>query len=330
MTAAPEELAAGVVAGDRRLLARAITLVESTRDDHRQRAAELLDAVMAKTGGAARIGISGAPGVGKSTFIEAFGLRLVGDGHRVAVLAVDPSSARTGGSILGDKTRMGELGRASEVFIRPSPARGTPGGVARRSREALLLCEAAGFDVVVVETVGVGQAETAVAGMVDTFCLLVAPAGGDDLQGIKRGVMELADLVVVNKADGDLLPAARHAASDYGSALSLLRPKTPAWSARVLLCSALTGEGVAEVWEAVRAHRSALEEADELEALRVGQNQEWLWSEVRDRMLSALTTDPAVAAVADEVEAAVRAGSVAPVAGANRLLDAFRHRPRVD
>ncbi len=225
-------LAEHLVAGDRRALARAITLVESTRADHRSDAAALLDEVLPRTGGSIRIGISGAPGVGKSTFIEAFGSQLVEDGHKVAVLAVDPSSSRSGGSILGDKTRMEKLARLDNAYIRPSPSGGAVGGVARRTREAVLVCEAAGFDTVVVETVGVGQSETEVENMVDTFVLLVVPGGGDELQGIKRGVMELADLVVVTKADGALLPLAQHAAADYRNALHLLRNKDDAWSPR--------------------------------------------------------------------------------------------------
>ena len=250
------ELARQLVDGDRRALARAITLVESTRADHRDEAEALLSEVLPHTGNAIRIGISGAPGAGKSTFIEALGLHVVAEGHRVAVLAVDPSSTRSGGSILGDKTRMEQLTRSPDAFVRPSPTRGTLGGVARRTREALLLCEAAGFDTVLVETVGVGQSEVAVAAMVDMFLVLVAPAGGDELQGLKRGIMELADLVVVNKADGDLAAAAAATASDYASALHLLRPRTAEWFARVVTCSALDGSGVREVWAAVEEFRS--------------------------------------------------------------------------
>lgn len=238
------ELAGLVRGGDRRALARAITLVESTRGDHRERATELVDAVLPGTGGAVRVGITGTPGAGKSTFVEELGTRLTKAGHRVAVLAIDPSSRRSGGSILGDKTRMERLARDPQAFIRPSPSGGTLGGVARRTREALLLCEAAGFDVVFVETVGVGQSEVAVADMVDEFVLLVAPGGGDELQGIKRGIMELADVVVVNKADGDLAPAAGRQVADYHHALHLLRPKHEGWVVPVLAASALEGTGV--------------------------------------------------------------------------------------
>src|SRR6478672_11136472 len=232
------ELAQQVVDGDRRALARAITLVESTRADHRAEAEALLAEVLPHVGNSVRVGISGAPGAGKSTFIEALGGYLVEQAHRVAVLAVDPSSTRSGGSILGDKTRMEQLTRSPLAFVRPSPTGGTLGGVARRTREALLLCEAAGFDVVLVETVGVGQSEVAVAGMVDCFMLLIAPAAGDELQGIKRGIMELADLVVVNKADGDLAAIAGITAADYANALHLVRPRIAAWVPRVLTCSA--------------------------------------------------------------------------------------------
>ncbi|MGK2928042.1 MAG: methylmalonyl Co-A mutase-associated GTPase MeaB, partial [Acidimicrobiales bacterium] len=237
-------LAEDVLGGERRALGKAITLVESTRRDHRQAAVELLEAVLPHAGGAVRLGVSGAPGVGKSTFIDAFGRHVLDTGTRLAVLAVDPSSGRSGGSILGDKTRMEELARRPEVFIRPSPAGRTLGGVARRTREAMLLCEAAGYDAVFVETVGVGQSETAVADMVDLFCLLVSPAGGDDLQGIKRGVMELAELAVVTKADGELAAAANRAAGDLRHALHLMRPVHTAWTPRVLLASAFEGTGL--------------------------------------------------------------------------------------
>ena len=245
------DLAAAIVAGERPALARAITLVESTRDDDRDRAEALLTQLLPRTGGAMRIGISGAPGVGKSTFIEAFGLHLTGEGKKVAVFAVDPSSRRGGGSILGDKTRMEKLSRDPNAYIRPSPAGTTLGGVARRTRECLLLAEAAGFDVVLIETVGVGQSETAVADMTDLFVLLASPGGGDDLQGIKRGVMELADLVLVTKADGDLLPASRRAVADYHAALHLMRPKHKGLQPSVLGVSALEGQGIAEAWEAM-------------------------------------------------------------------------------
>src|SRR5437660_8733446 len=250
-------LADAVRGGDRRALARAITLVESTREDHRDDAITLLQALMPGAGVAIRVGISGAPGAGKSTFIETLGLHLVDAGHRVAVLAVDPSSTRSGGSILGDKTRMEQLSRRPQAFIRPSPSGGTLGGVARRTREALLVCEAAGFDVVLVETVGVGQSEVAVASMVDLFLLLLAPGAGDELQGVKRGIVELADLIVVNKADGALIEAARHTASDYAHALHLVGQA----GVQVLLASALEGTGIAEAWAATEAHARAARES---------------------------------------------------------------------
>ncbi len=316
------ELAQQVIAGDRRALARAITLAESTRADHRAEAEALLAEVLAKSGGAMRVGISGAPGAGKSTFIEALGTHLVAHGHRVAVLAVDPSSTRSGGSILGDKTRMEQLTRSPDAFVRPSPTGGTLGGVARRTREAMLLCEAAGFDVVLVETVGVGQSEVKVAAMVDLFLVLVAPGGGDELQGLKRGIMELADLVVVNKADGELAAIAAHTAADYAAALHLVRPRLSGWTPRVLTCSALTGSGIPEVWESVTEFRAAI--VDELPALRAGQNREWMWSEVTDSLLDALTADAATAELARRLEAEVAAGATTPTAAARAMLDAHR------
>ncbi len=320
------ELAEQIVAGDRRALARAITIVESTRPDHREEAAALLTEVLPHTGGAIRIGISGAPGSGKSTFIEAFGLHLVEHGHRVAVLAVDPSSTRTGGSILGDKTRMGELTRSDSAFVRPSPTAGTLGGVARRTREAMLLCEAAGFDVVMVETVGVGQSEVAVAGMVDLFAVLVAPGAGDELQGIKRGIIELADVVVVNKNDGELAPAAKTTATDYSSALRLVRSKTQAWTPRVVLVSALEGTGIDELWSTVEEFRSTLDATGELDRRRAEQAREWMWSEVSESLMDALRSDERVSEMADRLEAAVTAGELPPAAAARQILDAFLGR----
>jgi LAO/AO transport system kinase len=321
------DLAKQVVDGDRRALARAITLVESTRADHRAEAEALLAEVLAHVGGAVRVGISGAPGAGKSTFIEALGGHLVEHDHRVAVLAVDPSSTRSGGSILGDKTRMEELTRSPNAFVRPSPTGGTLGGVARRTREALLLCEAAGFDVVLVETVGVGQSEVKVAAMVDLFLVLVAPGAGDELQGLKRGIMELADLVVVNKADGDLAATAAHTAADYAAALHLVRPRLPGWNPRVLTCSALLGDGIPEVWDAVEEFRTRV--AGELPALRARQSRDWMWSEVTDSLLDALGADAPTAALAQRLEAEVGAGAITPTAAARAVVDALlgaRHR----
>lgn len=318
-----EGLATGVLAGDRRALARAITLVESRRADHRDQANQLVSAVIAHSGDAVRLGISGAPGVGKSTFIEALGTHLTAEGHKVAVLAVDPSSKRSGGSILGDKTRMERLARDPNAFIRPSPASGTLGGVARRTREAMLLCEAAGFDVVLVETVGVGQSELAVADMVDLFVLLVSPGGGDELQGIKRGIMELADLVVVNKADGALAAAARHACADHKKALHLLRPRHRSLTPTALLVSSTDETGIDEVWSATTDAHAALRASGELDEQRARQRRSWLWSEVTEALTERFRADPSVAERIDEVEAAVDAGTESPVAAANRLLDVF-------
>ena len=322
------ELGQQILDADRRALARAITTIESTRPDHRDEAAALLTEVLPHTGNATRIGISGAPGSGKSTFIETFGLRLVERGHRVAVLAVDPSSTRTGGSILGDKTRMGELTRSDAAFVRPSPAAGTLGGVARRTREAMLLCEAAGFDVVMVETVGVGQSEVAVAGMVDLFFLVIAPGAGDELQGIKRGISELADVVVINKNDGELAPAAKTTATDYGSALRLVRSKTTAWTPRVALVSALEGTGIDELWSTVEEFRSTLEATGELERRRAEQARDWMWSEVSESLMDALRRDERVAGLVERLEAAVTTGELPPAAAANQILDAFQSARR--
>jgi LAO/AO transport system kinase len=304
-------------------LARAITFAESTRAEHRVIADAVLEAVLPATGNAVRIGISGPPGVGKSTFIEAFGKHIINQGHQLAVLAVDPSSRRTGGSILGDKTRMGELVNRPEAFIRPSPGGSQLGGVARRTREAMLLCEAAGFDIVVVETIGVGQSEVAVSDMVDLFALLVSPGGGDELQGIKRGIMELADLVIVNKADGDLAAAAARTRGDYASAVHLLRPKWNAWSTEVLACSALHGIGVSEVWDAVMSFRAAVSADGELVEARSTQATAWLWSEIGDTLIDRFRSDPAVANRLQSVEEDVAAGRITPGRAATALLDTF-------
>jgi LAO/AO transport system kinase len=315
-----QTLAEQVIGGDRRALARAITLVESTRVDHRTDAAELLDSLLPHTGEATRIGISGAPGVGKSVFIEAFGLHLTRQGHKVAVLAVDPSSVRSGGSILGDKTRMEELARDPNAYIRPSPSRGALGGVSRRTRDAMLVCEAAGFDVVIVETVGVGQSETEVDQMVDVFVLLAAPGGGDELQGIKRGVMELVDVLVVTKADGELKNAAIQSAADYRHALHLLRPKHADRSAAVAVSSALHHEGVDEVWQLIAEHEQALKASGELERLRADQAKAWLWSEIREGLLERLKTNDRVQQLLPTVEPAVAEGRLSPTSAAQQLL----------
>ena len=297
--------AAAIAAGDRRALAKAITLVESTRADHRGDADRLLEAVSSVRGRAFRVGITGTPGVGKSTFIESVGLHLCNHERlKVAVLAVDPSSSRTGGSILGDKTRMAELARHSSAYIRPTPAGGTLGGVARRTREVMLLCDAAGFDVIIVETVGVGQSETAVAQMTDAFVLLVAPGGGDELQGVKRGIMELADLIVVNKCDGALEPQARATLSDYASALRLVRASSGAWTPMAVPASALTGFGIREVWDAIVELRAARQ--SELAVRRSEQERSWFWEEIRAQIIDRLRVDERVAALEADVESGRR------------------------
>ncbi|HVU22155.1 MAG TPA: methylmalonyl Co-A mutase-associated GTPase MeaB, partial [Rhizomicrobium sp.] len=317
-------LAASLLEGDRRALARAITLVESTTMDDQKESEALLQTLLPHTGGAVRIGISGAPGVGKSTFIEAFGRHLTGQGMKVAVFAIDPSSRRGGGSILGDKTRMEKLSRDPNAYIRPSPAGTTLGGVARRTRECLLLAEAAGFDVVIVETVGVGQSETAVADMTDLFVLLASPGGGDDLQGIKRGVMELADLVLVTKSDGDLMPAAKRAVADYHAALHLMRPKHLGLNPKVLPVSSIEGTGIGWAWQEMSAIHDALKRDNRLETLRADQARRWFWSEVQAALSEAILGDPALAGRARELEGAVAAGSALPYAAAKSLLSSVR------
>lgn len=316
-------LADGVRSGDRRALARAITLVESRRSDHRREARELLDELLPATGGAVRIGLSGAPGSGKSTLVEALGVHAIEEGHKVAVLAVDPSSTRSGGSILGDKTRMTELGRRDDAYIRPSPSGGTLGGVARNTRDALLMCEAAGFDVVIVETVGVGQSEVAVADLVDLFVLVASPAGGDELQGIKRGIMELADLIIVNKADGELADAAGRACGDLRKAVHLLRPKRPGWEVDVRTGSALTGDGVAELWDAIVDAHQRLRAEGTLDELRAQQAVAAMWSEVNDTLIERLRAHPGVRERLPELESAVDAGDISPTAAAHDVLERF-------
>ena len=312
----------GVLGGSRAVLARAITLVESRRADHRAAGHELLRALLPHAGGARRVGVSGVPGVGKSTFVEALGTRLTGGGrHRVAVLAVDPSSVRTGGSILGDKTRMPRLAADDDAFVRPSPASGTLGGVARATRETIVLVEAAGYDVVLVETVGVGQSEVAVAGMVDTFLLLTLARTGDQLQGIKKGILELADVVAVNKADGPHERDARAAAAELSGALRMVTPPDAVWRAPVLACSAETGAGLTAVWDAVGRHRATLEAHGALAARRADQQVQWMWSTVRDRLMDRLRDAPAVRAALPGLEAAVRAGELTATLAADAVLD---------
>lgn len=319
-------LAAGVLAGERRALARAITLIESSRPDHREAAEELMSELLPHTGRSIRIGITGVPGAGKSTFIESFGLHVLEMGKRPAVLAVDPSSPRSGGSILGDKTRMEDLSRDARAFIRPSPSGCTLGGVARRTREAMLVCEAAGFDVIVVETVGVGQSETAVADMVDMFLLVLVPGGGDELQGIKKGIVELADAIIVNKADGDLAAAAARAARDYSNALHLLAPASPHWTVPVLTCSALARSGIDDVWNTIAGFRDTMDKAGALTERRTEQAHAWMWNEVSETLLQALRDDPRVEALLPEMERGVAAGRLAPGAAARRLVGTFRGR----
>jgi LAO/AO transport system kinase len=315
-----KQLAEGVLHGRRRALAKAITLIESTHPEHRQRAHALLDALLPRTGRSLRIGITGVPGVGKSTFVEALGLHLIGHGHRVAVLTVDPSSSISGGSILGDKTRMERLSQREEAFIRPSPAGGSLGGVAEKTREALLICEAAGFDVVIVETVGVGQSETAVAGMTDAFVLLQLPNAGDDLQAIKKGVVELADLVVFNKADIDR-QATQLAMAQMRSALAMLRPNSPNWQPPVLSVSALRNEGVAEFWQAIDNYRRILGESGELAARRRHQAQTWMWQLIDSGLRQRFRENQGVKSALPDLARAVEEGATTPTAAAHRLLN---------
>jgi LAO/AO transport system kinase len=309
--------------GDRRALSRAITLVESSRPDHRAEAERVIEKLLPETAKAIRIGISGPPGAGKSTFIEHFGLAGIALGRRIAVLAVDPASKRGGGAILGDKTRMAELARAPGAFIRPSSAGDSRGGIARRTREAILLCEAAGFDTVLVETIGVGQAETAVAEIIDMFVLILPPAGGDELQGIKRGVIELADLVLVNKADGELAAAAHRTVADYASAIGLIRPPYPEWQVPVRAVSALAGTGIREVWDDVTRFRAALEYSGAWPRRRTEQARAALWSEIGDTLLDHFRAAPHVARRLAAIEEEVTAGTRTPTAAARELLTLF-------
>ncbi|MEU4797692.1 methylmalonyl Co-A mutase-associated GTPase MeaB [Streptomyces sp. NPDC023327] len=314
----------GVLDGKRAYVARAITLVESTRPQHRALAQQLLTALLPHSGRARRVGISGVPGVGKSTFIDALGTMLTSLGHRVAVLAVDPSSTRTGGSILGDKTRMERLSLDPAAFVRPSPSAGTLGGVAKATRESIVVMEAAGYDVVLVETVGVGQSETTVANMVDTFLLLTLARTGDQLQGIKKGVLELADVIAVNKADGPHERDARSAARELAGALRLMHPADAAWTPPVLTCSARESSGLDTLWERVEQHRTLLDSTGRLAAKRRDQQVDWTWSTVRDELLGRLLTHAEVRRVAPELEQRVREGTLTATSAAERILDAFQ------
>jgi LAO/AO transport system kinase len=315
------DLAAAVRNGDRAALPRAITLIESTRPDHRAQAQQLLLALMPEAGSGMHVGITGVPGVGKSTAIEALGMYLIEQGHRVAVLAVDPSSTRTGGSILGDKTRMARLAMHPNAYIRPSPTSGTLGGVAKATRETIVLLEAAGFEVILVETVGVGQSEVTVANMVDTFVFLTLARTGDQLQGIKKGVLELADIVVVNKADGEHAAEAKAAARELTGAMRLIHPRETLWRPPVLTMSALHGSGLAELWDTVLKHRQVLTDAGEFEARRRAQQVDWTWSMVRDTVLDRVLSHPAVKKIRAEVERQVRDGELTPALAAQQLLD---------
>ena len=308
-------------AGDRAVLSRAITLIESKRADHRRVAATLTQTLLAATGKAVRVGITGAPGVGKSTTIDTLGTMLTAQGHKVAVLAVDPSSQRTGGSILADKTRMARLASDTNAFIRPSPASGTLGGVAAKTRETMLLCEAAGYDVVLVETVGVGQSEIAVADMTDFFLVLMLPGAGDELQGLKKGVVELADLIAVNKADGDNLVGAKAAAAEYRAALHILSPRSPNWTPPVLTYSALTGDGVAALWANVLDHRVKLTASGELASRRGEQQVKWMWSMLEERLFAPLRSDRTLKAALPRIEADVAAGRLAANAAVEQIAD---------
>jgi LAO/AO transport system kinase len=318
-----DAVAESVRANERSGLARAITLVESTRADHRDLAQQLLLRVLPDAGGSHRVGITGVPGVGKSTFIDALGMRLIEQGHRVAVLAVDPSSTRTGGSILGDKTRMSRLAVQENAYIRPSPTSGTLGGVARATRETIVLLEAAGFDVILVETVGVGQSEVTVANMVDCFTFLTLARTGDQLQGIKKGVLELADLVAVNKADGKHATDAKNAARELAGALRLIYPHDAIWKPPVLTMSAIEGTGLDEYWNTVLRHQQVLRDAGEFAEKRRKQQVDWTWTMVNDQLLRRLAQSPSVKAIRDDVESRVRDGSLTAALAAQELLDAF-------
>ncbi len=312
-------LAAAIRNGDRSALARAITLIESKRADHRHAAAELIQHLLPATGHSRRIGITGVPGVGKSTLIDMLGLQLTGAGHRLAVLAVDPSSSRTGGSILGDKTRMARLAADPNAFIRPSPSSGTLGGVAAKTRETMLLCEAAGFDVIIVETVGIGQSETAVADMVDFFLVLMLPGAGDELQGLKKGVIEIADMIAVNKADGDGKARAGAAAAEYRAALNIMTPTSPSWSPPVITVSGQSGDGLDELWRRVEEHREKLTLSGEFDDRRRSQGVKWMWAMLDERLTAVLRDNAEIRRRLQELEAGVRAGEIAPALAVDEI-----------
>jgi LAO/AO transport system kinase len=316
-------LARGIRNGERAVLARAITLIESKRADHQKAARELVQELLPATGKAVRVGITGMPGVGKSTMIDTLGTHLTGKGHKVAVLTVDPSSRRTGGSILGDKTRMPRLAGDANAFIRPSPSSGTLGGVAAKTRETMLLAEAAGHDVVLIETVGIGQSEITVADMTDFFLALMLPGAGDELQGLKKGVVELADLIAVNKADGDNVKRANAAVAEYRAALHILSPRSPNWTPPVLACSALTGAGIDELWGQILLHRERLSASGELAANRRAQQVRWMWAMIEERLTGRLKQDPAVKARLPALEKAVAEGRLSPALAADEIAQAM-------
>ncbi|NOQ50946.1 MAG: methylmalonyl Co-A mutase-associated GTPase MeaB [Desulfuromonadaceae bacterium] len=319
-----ETIAAGVRKGNIRSLAKAITLIESRNPDHSSEAAELLDNLLPDSENSIRVGISGVPGAGKSTFIEALGMFLIGAGHKVAILTVDPSSQLSGGSILGDKTRMEELSREQNAFIRPSPSGDTLGGVARKTRETMLLCEAAGYDIIIVETVGVGQSEVTVASMVDFFLLLQLPNAGDELQGIKKGVMEIADAILVNKSEGENRPKAELARQQYENALHLLKPKSTNWHVPAMLCSALHNQGIVEIWQTILDFATTMKQSGEFENKRRLQATDWMWSLVMDDLKDLFMRDKHVAGLIDQVQTGVSQGITSPGAAARRLLEAFK------
>ncbi|MXN65767.1 methylmalonyl Co-A mutase-associated GTPase MeaB [Stappia sp. GBMRC 2046] len=318
-----EALAEKLRQGDRASLARAITLVESRKEAHRAKARELLQLLLPETGNALRVGITGVPGVGKSTTIDTLGSNLTAAGHKIAVLAVDPSSTRTGGSILGDKTRMARLSVDENAFIRPSPSSGTLGGVASKTRETMLLCEAAGFDVILVETVGIGQSETTVADMVDFFLVLMLPGAGDELQGIKKGVLEIADMIAVNKAEGEGEIRARSAAADYRGALHILAPRSPTWSPPVITVSGLANQGLDELWEKIELYRDKMTASGELQEKRARQQVAWMWSMLEERLLEALKSHPEVKARLGSIETAVAKGDLAASVAVEELSALF-------
>ena len=318
-----KHLADGIRNGDRAMLARAITLLESKRPDHQRAARQLIQALLPATGRAIRVGITGVPGAGKSTTIDTLGTYLTAAGHKVAVLAVDPSSARTGGSILADKTRMARLAADENAFVRPSPSAGTLGGVAAKTREAMLACEAAGFDVVLVETVGTGQSETVVADMTDFFLALMVPGAGDELQGLKKGLVEIADMIAINKADGDNIARCKAAAAEYRAALHILSPRSANWSPPVVTYSALTGDGIADLWGKVLAHRQKLTHSGEIAARRREQQVKWMWAMFEERLRTRLATDPKLKAKLPQLEAAVSAGRLSPALAVDEIVEAL-------